>query len=151
MKISLLADYPTAAPTIAKWYFEEWGHNDLKASVESITEKLLLNANRYEIPIVFVAHMKEGLLGAGEIKFRELPEYPDFNYWLDGIYVPLQHRGKGISTKLIDYAKLKAIEFKLPGLHLRCEAHNVKLYEARGFRVLVTENEKSIMELLLNT
>ena len=150
MKISFLKDCPSEAETVAKWYFKEWSHKDPKATLESVTEYVSLGANRNKIPVAFVAHVDGELAGAGELKYSELPEYSDYNYWLDGIYVPLKHRGKGISTALIEFAKSKAIELKLSTLHLRCESHLVKLYEARGFQVVAVEECKSIMALQVN-
>ncbi|MDA0116936.1 GNAT family N-acetyltransferase [Vibrio sp. T11.5] len=151
MKISLLADCPNEAANVADWYLREWAHNDPAATLDSVTQKVALGANRSEIPMAFVVHVGPELAGAGEIKYRELPEYPDFHYWLDGIYVPVKHRGKGISTQLIEFAKSKALELKVSTLHLRCEERNVKLYESHGFHVVCLEQSKFIMELQLKT
>jgi len=151
MKISLLADCPNEAKDIAEWYFQEWAHKDPQATLESVTEKVLLGANRTELPVTFVMHINNELSGAGELKYRELPEYPGYYYWLDGIYVPSIHRGKGISTELIEFAKSKVIELNLSGLYLRCDSHKVKLYEARDFQTVRIEEGKFIMEYLVNT
>ena len=151
MKISLLADCPNEASNIANWYLREWAHNDPAATLESVTQKVALGANRSEIPMAFVVHVGSELAGAGEIKYRELPEYQGFHYWLDGVYVPVEHRGKGISTMLIEFAKSKALELQVPALYLRCEEHNVKLYESHGFNVVCLEQNKFIMELQVNT
>jgi len=147
MKISLLADCPQDVEVIATWYFQQWESKKQNASVTTVVEKVRLGLNRDCIPIAFVAHIDEEPVGAGELKYRELLEYPGYCYWLDGIYVPQKHRGKGLSTRLIEFAKSKAIELKLPALYLRCEDHNVKLYENRGFQVIETEQSKFIMEL----
>ncbi|SHO57922.1 GNAT family N-acetyltransferase [Vibrio quintilis] len=145
MKISLLADCPEQAAQVAQWYFDEWAHKDPESTLDRVKQKVALSMNHSEIPIAFVVHIEDELAGAGEIKYRELPDYPGLNYWLDGIYVPVKLRGKGISTALIEYARQKAHEFALPSLNLRCEAHNVKLYEKHGFEVVYTEQHKSIM------
>ena len=97
MKISDLVDYPGEIETIAKWYFNEWDHKDPAATLKSVIEKVSSVSNRTE----FVAHVDGELADAGELKYREYPEYLDYYYWLDGIYVPIEHRGKGISTALI--------------------------------------------------
>ena len=150
MEISLLADCPNEASNVANWYFHEWAHNDPTATLKSVTQKVALGANRCELPLAFVVHIGGELAGAGEIKYRELPEYQRFHFWLDGIYVPVEHRGKGISTMLIEFAKSKASELKIPALYLRCEEHNVKLYESHGFSVVRLEPNKFIMELKVN-
>ena len=149
-KISLLADHKSYAPIVAGWYFSEWPSDDPETTIESITEKILSGANRSKIPLLFLSHTGDEVVGAGEIKHRQLQAYPDYNYWLDGIYVKPSYRGKGISTQLIEFAKRKAVELGIFSLYLRCNEHNVKLYEARGFNVLKPEGEKLIMGLEFN-
>lgn len=146
MVISLLADCPNEAAKVAKWYYEQWEQHNSTSSVEKITEKILRGAQREQLPIAFVAHIGDQLAGAGEIKYRELAEYPGFNHWLDGVYVPSEHRGKGLSTHLIEFAKRTAKQCGVVTLYLRCEQHNVKLYQKHGFEVVRTEQQKSIMK-----
>lgn len=150
MEIRLLADSRDDAPQVAKWYYEQWEINNPDSSVEKITEKILLGAQRDQLPIAFVVHLDGQLVGAGEVKYRELPQYPGFNHWLDGVYVPSEHRGKGISTLLINFANNTAKECGVKDLYLRCEEHNVKLYEKYGYKVVLTEENKSIMKRVIN-
>lgn len=151
MNISLLADFPEAAPTVAGWYWNEWTHLHASTTESAITEKLLQRTNRTKVPLAFVAHFNHELAGAGELKYRELPDYPGCLYWLDGIYVAPQYRGKGISTQLIAFAIQKARELGIASLCLRCESHNVKLYELRNFKVIDRDEHKFIMALALDT
>ncbi|WP_391090366.1 GNAT family N-acetyltransferase [Vibrio sp. NH-UV-68] len=147
MKISNLTDYPDEIKTIANWYFNEWDCKDSGATLESVIEKVSSVSNR----IAFVAHLDGELAGAGELQYREYSSYPKYNYWLDGIYIPIEQRGKGISKALIKFAKKKAGELRVPTIYLRCEEHLVKLYEAHGFQVVCTEKTKLIMEHKVNT
>ncbi|WDE07816.1 GNAT family N-acetyltransferase [Thalassomonas viridans] len=147
MKVSNLADCPSEIETVANWYFNEWDHKDPEATLESVIEKVSSISNR----TAFVAHVDGELAGAGELKYREYSDCPSYNYWLDGIYVSTEHRGKGISTALIEFAKSKAFELKIPTLYLRCEDHLVKLYESHGFQVVCVEKAKFIMELKVST
>ncbi len=145
MNISLLADCPQEAVQLAKWYWQEWACHNPDNRLENIIEKVALGIHRDALPMAFVVHLDGQSVAAAELKFRELDEYPANLYWLDGVYVTPAHRGKGIATQLIDYAISKACELKLPHLSLRCEAHNVKLYQARGFKVIKQEQNKFIM------
>ena len=147
MQISNLADYPSEIEIVANWYFNEWDHKDPEATIESVIDKVSSLDNR----TAFVAHLDGELVGAGELKYRDYPDYPGYSYWLDGVYVPMEHRGKGISTALIKFAITKACELKLSAIYLRCEEHLVKLYEAFGFQVVCLEQTKFIMELQVNT
>lgn len=142
MKVSRLKENSSEIETIASWYFNEWDSKDPNAKLESVIEKISLGSNRN----FFVAHIKEELVGAGEIKFRVYKEYPDYEHWMDGIYVSDKHRGKGVSTALIEFAKSIALEQQIPALYLRCEEHLVKLYKAHGFNVVGKEQAKFIME-----
>lgn len=142
MKASNLKHNASEIETIARWYFNEWDNKDPNATLENVIEKISLNSNRN----FFVAHINDQLVGAGELKFREYKEYPDYKHWVDGIYVPDKHRGKGISTALVEFAKSKAIEQQIPALYLRCEKHLVDLYKTHGFNVVEKEQAKFIME-----
>jgi len=146
MEIFDLVDYPNNTETIAKWYFNEWDYKDPKATLNSVIKKISTVTNRFS----FVAHIDDELVGAGEIEYREYSQYLTYNYWLDGIYVPIEHRGKGISTALITYAKSKAIDLKLPAIYLRCESHLVALYETHNFQVICHEETKYIMQYICN-
>nr|WP_128583034.1 GNAT family N-acetyltransferase [Pseudoalteromonas spiralis] len=147
MKISNLVDCPSEIEVVANWYFNEWDHKDSEATLENVIEKVSSISNR----TTFVAHIDGELAGAGELKYREYSDYPSYNHWLDGICVPIEHRGKGISTALIEFAKSKSIELQIPAIYLRCEEHLVKLYESHGFQVVCVEETKFIMEFKVNT
>lgn len=147
VKMSNLIDCPSKIETVANWYFNEWDHKDSKATLESVIKKVSSISNR----TAFVAHLDDELAGAGELKHRKYSDYPSYNYWLDGIYVPIEHRGKGISTALIEFAKSKSFELQIPAIYLRCEGHLVKLYESHGFHVVCVEETKFIMEFKVNT
>jgi len=151
MEISLLADHKMEAPKIAEWYFGEWGASSETPTLVSVTEKILLGTNRVKVPILFVAHVDGVLVGAGELKQRSLEVYPDYEFWLDGIFIPLEYRGNGYSKKLINFASKKAMELGISSLYLRCTPNNVGLYEKHGYSVLAPEGNKFIMGLHLST
>lgn len=146
IKLSNLLDCQDDIPQVAKWYFDEWDANRPDATLAEVVEKVSATTDRF----AFVAHINETLVGAGEIKFREYVQYPNFHCWVDGIYVPIDQRGKGISTELINFAKSKASEQGAVALYLRCEPHLVALYQRYGFNVVEKEGEKSIMACVLN-
>jgi len=146
MDISLLIDCPQATAQIAKWYFDEWAHKDPTATEQSVADKVAMGATRDRLPLAFVLYSDNQLAGVAEIKYREVPELSGYTHWLDGVYVPPEHRGKGISTRLIEFAKKIARELNISVLHLSCEAHNVALYERQGFSVVNALNNRYIME-----
>ncbi|KZM42467.1 acetyltransferase [Marinomonas sp. SBI22] len=142
MDISLLVDHQQDAHLIAKWYLVEWGHSMPETVKTTLTEKVLLGANKDTFPMTILAHMDQALVGVAELKYRELEQYPNWHHWLDGVYVPSEHRGKGVSSKLILEAIAKAKHLKVQSLYLRCEDHNIALYEKYGFVSVKTEMDR---------
>jgi hypothetical protein len=58
-----LADRPDALPTIARWYFEEWGHLGAGTSVEEVAEKLRIYLNNDKIPLILMGVEGREILG----------------------------------------------------------------------------------------
>ncbi|GEM_PF-3450409 len=59
--------------------------------------------------------------------------------WYLAEWGPLEHRGKGVSSKLIIEAISRTNDMGVTSLYLRCEVHNVALYEKFGFASLMTQ------------
>ncbi|KNC65847.1 GNAT family N-acetyltransferase [Pseudoalteromonas ardens] len=141
MKVSDLSSDHSDIELIANWYYQHWDSKDPHATVQGVIDKISSSDSRTG----FAAYIDNELVGAGEIKQQIDSNYSGYRHWLDGVYVPTEHRGKGISTALVEFAIAKAIKLKLPALYLRCEAHLVKLYESHGFSVVDTDGQKFIM------
>ena len=149
MDISLLADHQQEASIIANWYLAEWGHKMPEKDKPHLTDKVLLGINRDKLPITVLAHINENLVGVAELKYRSLEQYPNWHNWLDGVFVPYEQRGKGISAKLILDVIKRANRLGIPVLYLRCEAHNIALYEKFGFITLRTEKELGVTKTIM--
>jgi len=136
MKISYLSKHPHHATEIAQWYFDEWADPSV-SSVEGFVQFMLKRATSdSEIPISFVAHDGDELLGAVELKFREHKDYPEYEHWLGSLYVSSKHRGTGIGTALINRVKSHAVNLKVEKLYLQCEPEMVSMYEKYDFESL---------------
>ena len=137
MEVTLLAQYPHEAKTIAHWYYNEWA-----CHVENVSQAMVLkdvrkkSLNKNKVPLAFIAREDDELVGVVEIKVRENPNYPEYKYWLAGVFVPPSARGLGISNLLISNALNKAKELGVLKLYLQCETHNIKLYQKHGFQTL---------------
>jgi putative hydrolase of the HAD superfamily len=136
MEISLLADHPHEVSKIARWYFEEWASKVPNVTEEMVREDIALKASNKEIPFSIVAHKNGNLLGTLELKFRENKNYPEYEHWLGGVYVPAECRGNGIAKVLLNEAKEIAANHGVKKLYLQCESHNVGLYSGQGFKAL---------------
>jgi len=136
MDISLLADHPYDVSKIAEWYFYEWASHVPNVTQEMVHKKVKNKVSNRHIPLSLVAHDEGTLIGTLELKIRENKSYPEYEYWIGGVYVPLEHRRKGIAKKLINAAKEIAVSHGVTILHLQCETHNVDFYREQDFSVL---------------
>ncbi len=155
MELELLADNEKAIPIVANWYFEEWGHLKKGNALVEVTETLHDYLNTDKIPLIVLARESDEILGAAQLKYREMDIYPEKEHWLGSVYVSKKYRGNKIAEKII--GKLVSIAEKL-GVHtlyLQTEHLDGGLYSHlgwkpiekvnyRGLNVLVMEKELSV-------
>ncbi len=155
MKLVYLAENKEAIPVLANWYFDEWGYIKKGNSIDSITNKLNDYLNTDKMPLIILAIDRAEILGAAQLKYREMDIYPEKEHWLGGVYVAKKHRGKGIATTLIQKIICEAINLGIKKLYLQTEKESGGLYKHlgwhpleqvnyRGIDVLVMENEVSV-------
>ncbi|MFB2862708.1 GNAT family N-acetyltransferase [Aeromonas sp. MdU4] len=136
MDISLLADHPYDVSKIAEWYFDEWASHMPNVTKEMVHEKIKHKVSNRDIPLSLVAYDEGTLVGTLELKIRENKNYPEYDHWIGGVYVPSEHRRKGIAKKLINTAKEIAVARGVLTLYLQCETHNVDFYREQGFNAI---------------
>ncbi len=102
LQIKLLADRSDAVPLVARWYFDQWGYKETGNSFEATCERLLGKLNRDCLPIPVVACDGNIVVGAAQLKVREMEIFPDREFWLGGVYVVPEARGRGIAQALVD-------------------------------------------------
>ena len=137
MKISLLIDYPEAVGKIAKWHYHEGGHLSLEMTEEVIYQKVLEKAaHRDVIPLAIVVHHEKELIGVLELKRHENKNYPEYEYWIGGVFVDPIWRGQGGAGSMIAMAKEKAKQLGITTLYLQCESRNIDLYQRHGFIII---------------
>ncbi|MBS2783996.1 GNAT family N-acetyltransferase [Aeromonas salmonicida] len=136
MEISLLADHPHHVSTIVGWYFDEWASHVPGVTKEMVRKKVEIKASNRDIPFSLVAHDEEELVGTLELKIQENKKYPEYEFWIGGVYVPSAHRRKGIAKKLMSAAREIAVSRGVSTLYLQCETHNVDFYRDQGFNVI---------------
>lgn len=154
MTVSFLADKKQFIPTIAQWYFNEWGRLTPSRSLEDIAIKVSAMAeSRATLPLSFVLHDDDELLAVAELKFHEHPDFPDYKHWLGGVFVPPDKRGKGYSNIILPHTFRHAKSVGISSLYLQCEQHNIDLYLKHDFEVVHRMNddgvEKAVMALRL--
>lgn len=149
MKLEYLADHPELLPTVAQWYFEEWGYLSEEKTLEQDIQRLQIYQNKDKVPLMLLAVEEGALLGAAQLKFREMSIYPEKEHWVGGVYVAEAHRGKGIArqilVELIAIAKLLKIET----LYLQTEHLDGGLYGRMGWTPIEQVNYRGIDVLVM--
>jgi N-acetylglutamate synthase-like GNAT family acetyltransferase len=99
-RISYLIDHPEYVPQLAQWLFEQWGSILGEKNLETRIRKLRAHMNRDELPVAWVAHADEQLLGTAALRVHDLEGREDLTPWLGGVFVGSDFRRRGIGAAL---------------------------------------------------
>ena len=121
MELKFLADHEDAIPTIAKWYYNEWGYREPENSFEKTCERIGGKLTRDKVPLHIVAVEDDNVLGAAQLKLYEMDIYPDKEYWLGSVYVAPSARGRKVASQLCERIVDIARSFNIPTLYLQTE------------------------------
>jgi len=149
MKFEYLADNKNLLPTIAKWYFEEWGHMDKENTLDKEMERLQVYLNKDSLPLILLAIEDGELLGAAQLKYHEMSIYPNKEHWLGGVYVSKKHRGKGIAKKIIQELIIITQKLNIQTLYLQTENLTGGLYRQMGWMPIEQINYHGIVVLVM--
>ncbi len=136
LNLELLADSPEAIPTLARWYFGQWGHEVEGNSVEKEAEKLRGFLHRDRVPLIVVAKVDGEVVGAAQLKFREMDIFPDREIWLGAVYVLPSMRGKDVAEQMISRLVEIATRLGVQEIFLQTERLDGGLYARLGWRPL---------------
>ena len=136
LRFEPLVDRPNDIALIAKWYFDEWGYLNPSATLETVREKLAASINQDGIPLTVVAVMDEVAIGAAQLKYRELPIYPELEHWLGGVFVVSEHRFKGVAAQLVHSVTEAARGLGVRALHVQTQRLDGGLYRTLGWQPL---------------
>ena len=135
MKFEFLAHRQDAMPAISRWYHQEWGQR-LHGETESDSmTRLATYLNVDKIPFILVATEQKTILGAAQLKYREMEAlYPEKEHWLGGVYVAPEHRGRGIASRLVKEMASRAPSYGVSILYLQTEQLDGGLYASLGWQ-----------------
>ena len=86
---------------------------------------------------MLVLATKQGqVIGAAELKVREMDIYPDKEFWLGGVYVEEAARGKGVASALVNEVLSRARALGIQHLYLQTAKLDGGLYAKHGFEPL---------------
>jgi Acetyltransferase (GNAT) family. len=118
VRISYLVDHPEYIPQLAQWLFEQWGAVLGEESPEARIKKLEAHMNRDKLPIAWVAHANEQLLGTAALRVHDLHGREDLTPWLGGVFVGSRFRRQGIGEALCAAVEDEARSRAIPTLYL---------------------------------
>ena len=149
-EFSFLADHPEAVPTVADWYFRQWGHLTAGNSKELVREHVEGYMNREQIPLMVVATKNHEFIAAAQLKYREMEEmFPDLEHWLGGVYVASGYRGRGIGSQVVRRIISLARTLGVETLYLQTEALDGGLYARLGWKPVTNANNHGTEVLVM--
>jgi len=149
MELVFLTDRQEALATIASWYFDEWGHLGKGTTMEKVTEDLHSYLNKEQIPLIVLAVEGDEILGAAQLKYREMDIYPEKEHWLGGVFVSSEYRGKKIASKIVIKLLSIAESLNVKSLYLQTENLNGGLYSLLGWQPLEQVNYHGVDVLVM--
>ena len=149
MRFEFLADRPEARELVAHWYYEEWGRWNPTSSIEGISKKLLLSMNRDKVPLIVLAIDRDDVVGAAELKYREMDVYPDKEHWLGGLFVAPKYRGAAVGEQLIHKILSISSRLGIKKIHLQTERLDGGIYTRLGWKPLEQIGNKGVKVLVM--
>ena len=135
MKIVPLVERPDLVALVSAWDFKVWGHLAPGDTPERREAKIREMLNVDCIPATFVAIDEGGGgIGTAALVFDDLEGDPR-NPWLASVYVPPEHRKKGIASALVRTVEDAARRFGYARLFLYTASARA-LYAGLGWRPL---------------
>ncbi len=129
--------------------FKEWGHLRAGNSPAKITDKLNDYLNTDKVPLAILAFNETELIGAAQLKYREMSIYPNKEHWLGGVYVSKTHRGKRVAEKIILEVISVAKKLDVFKLYLQTENLSGGLYRRLGWLPLEQVNYRGLDVLVM--
>jgi len=150
IEFAFLADHVDAIPIITKWYFDEWGHLVQGDSMQRTRDRIEGYTNRDEIPFILIAMNGNDVIGAAQLKYREMAEmFPEKEHWLGGVYVAIDYRGQGYGSLLVEQIAKMAPRYGVETLHLQTEALDGGIYARLGWKPYSQVNSRGLDVLVM--
>jgi len=132
-QLDYLANHPEFIPALAQGTLDHYRDILRDETIETRCAKLRSHMNTDTLPLALVAFDDQGLLGTGALREHDLPGHEEFAPWLAGMFVPPQHRRRGIGSTLCRALEEKAWAMGFPVLYL-FTLDQQRLYQNLGWQ-----------------
>ena len=142
---------PADAPErqqLAQWYHVEWGQ-DAGLTVEQELQRLNPPQDAEGFPHLIAAFDDGQVVGAVQLKRREMQAFPQYEHWLGSVFVADSHRGRGLAGALVEQAAAQAVRMGVSDLYLQTEALDGGLYARLGWKPLQEADNRSYRVLVM--
>jgi N-acetylglutamate synthase-like GNAT family acetyltransferase len=133
MQISYLADVPQLARGLIPGLLEHWRFAFPDDTEHSRALRLKAHENRDHLPIAWIAHSEEGVLGTAALRASDLHGREDLGPWLGGVYVLPAFRRRGVASALCAAVESKTRAMGIRRLYL-FTLDQAPLYARLGWR-----------------
>lgn len=134
MRIDLLADHPQHIHTLASAMLQQWRYAEPEHTLETRTVQLRNHLNRDALPIAWVAHDTNQVVGTAALRTHDLEDRQELTPWLAGVLVLPAFRRQGIGAALCAAVEQFARRLGVQTLYLYT-LDQQGLYGALGWRV----------------
>ncbi len=134
LRIVHLLEAPEAAPTLARWFAEEWAPWYGPDGPGDAQRDLAACSSRNELPICLLALNGDGdLLGTAALKSESIGSERGDGPWLAALLVAKTHRGLGVGTALVEAIEREARRLGFAALYTSTDSA-VGMLERRGWQ-----------------
>ena len=137
LRIDYLADHPALVPTVTRWVHDEWPHFNPGSTFEDALAGMQAKLTRHAIPEALVAFLGEQAVGTASLVKTDMVTPEGFSPWLASVYVPPEHRNRGIGSALVERMMQEVTSLGTDKLYLYTP-DKVAFYERLGWTALRT-------------
>jgi predicted N-acetyltransferase YhbS len=133
MRIEYLADNEIHLPTVAAWQHAQFGYLNPSVTLAQRTEKLRHSLQKRQLPTTLVSLSYDGApLGFASVLPATIT-HKHLGPWLSSVFVPIEHRHKGVASALSLRAVAEAALAGFEEIYL-FTPHNESLYARLGWK-----------------
>jgi GNAT superfamily N-acetyltransferase len=136
IEFSSLADNPELKDVIAQWLWSFWGAPGNFDFYRSMTE----HCKKDDIPAVYIAFIDDVPVGTVALLRADLFSRQDLYPWMADLYVPAEHRNRGIGSALQDFVLAEAKKLGFDEIYLYTPLKGY--YEKKGWKFFCEEMDR---------